>query len=190
MSTTYYVRTFISDFHATHEEEFSNLISYPPRHYKNVGIDPTAINLQGGSPGALLSTDNQTIYHFADINSLVTQNYFSYPLNYSATTAPLTLSLSLAPTYGAQLCYDSGTNASSGFDITQWNNRGWGNTEAALKTHLCNYFETNKYLIENYYDQGKLNLYFFQWKHSDTGYYYFPLVYLGNDPYAQETIII
>ena len=193
MSTTYHIRTLIQDFHGIHSEEDTNLISFPPRLYKNVGIDATAIALQGNSPytqGAILSTDNQLLWHLGDINSLIYSNWYTYPLLYSATTAPLSLSLFNVVNYGCPLCYDSGTNSSTGFDITQWGNRGWGSDESTLKTRFCNYFESNKNSIPGYEDTNTLNLYFFKWKHSDTGYYYFPIFQRGSDSHADQIITI
>lgn len=90
------------------------------------------------------------------------------------------------------------------YSIPFWENKGWtASNITTFKTELCTWFETIKTYYSWWYgelgylhnwgtDNGEINMHLFRITFDDLSpnIYTIPLFYKGNDPQAQETIVI
>ena len=187
MSTTYYVRTYNCSF---------------PTKAANCTSRNQVLNFTTVTEGTLLVTDN-LLSNFTPFN-IVNPIFFLHDNGATARNP-------IKGSYGEQRYSKLGdrgnyglwqsvlsTSNYIGLEKTYWNT--WGGftsgTLATFKTELCTQFENVKnslgYKGNWGTDNSQINMILFSCTFDDDAgkIYYFPLFYMGNDPQADETIVI
>lgn len=192
MSTTYYVRTYNCSFptkaaDCTSRNQVLNFLT------ASTGTLEVPTNLFSnfsqpfyGSSGIFYLCDPSNGTRNTVKGSYNNGSYGGYKAVYSGSSAIKSSILS--------------TSNYIGLEKTYWNT--WGGytsgTLATFKTELCNQFQNSKSFnelsaIQDWgTDAGQINMILFSCTFDDDAgkIYYFPIFYMGNDPQADETIVI
>lgn len=192
MSTTYYVRTYNCSF---------------PTKAADCTSRNQVLNFLSANNGTLAVTTNLFSNFSQPFYGASGMFYLCDPTNSSRNTVKGSFN---SGSYGGYLTMYTGSSAIKdnilstsnyiGLEKTYWNT--WGGytsgTLATFKNELCTQFQNSKSFTEKTATQNwgtdnlQINMILFSCTFDDDAgkIYYFPIFYMGNDPQADETIVI
>ena len=186
MSTTFYIRTYNCSF---------------PTKAADCTSRNQALNFFYNDGASVVGVSGNLFYNSVDYTvNLVTINASNDPYRTLLKSSNTNSNYTKVPKpYIYQYLNGTGIYSVYNKEIAQWVAQGWtAGTLATFKTELCTWFNTAKNYDDNDdvfawgSDNNHVNMILFACTFdNDAGKtYYLPVFYMGNDPLADETIVI